>query len=284
MITSTLPACLALLGLGLVLVLARQFGRNMAFHRAALANWPAPDEKLNPRVSIIIPAYNEQTGIEACLDAVVSAAEGMPVPPEVIVVDDRSVDETGARARAAAARHARTLPIRVLSGEAPPPGRRWNGKNWACTQGARAAGGDWLLFIDVDVRLQKGRLVHVIAMAQARSAGLTSITPRIVYTNAAERLLQPLMVLHLGQSIMDFAQMNDPAHPDVAGAAGAFMLFTRRAYDAIGGQAAIAEVVLDDFTLARRIKEAGERLLTFAAPDVATCSMYPRFSPLFEGW
>src|SRR6185312_16696631 len=57
-------------------------------------------------------------------------------PLEVLVVDDRSTDDTAARVGELARRDPR---LRLIAGEELPPG--WYGKPWACLQGYRAARG-----------------------------------------------------------------------------------------------------------------------------------------------
>jgi|SRR5687768_9654823 len=84
------------------------------------------------KISVILPAKNESEGLRRTLPALVAA---MP-EAEVIVVDDGSSDDTAAVARSAG--------VRVLSS----PYSMGNGA--AIKRGARAAGGDVLVFMDAD--------------------------------------------------------------------------------------------------------------------------------------
>ena len=102
-----------------------------------------------PLVSVIIPAYNEGDNIKGCA---ISVLDSTPLSSlEVWVVDDQSTDETLAIAQSLLAGDSR---LQVLAGESRPGGEVWLGKNWACTQGVKQAKGEFLLFLDADVKLQ----------------------------------------------------------------------------------------------------------------------------------
>src|SRR5437588_13122192 len=89
-----------------------------------------------PKISIIVPARNEESCLGACL-ASLTAQTGVPF--EVFVVDDHSTDRT----REIAA----SFPgVRVL--QARPLPDCWSGKNNAVTTGALAAPREWLRYPD----------------------------------------------------------------------------------------------------------------------------------------
>lgn len=106
-----------------------------------------PADALDPeralRVSVVIPARNEAVNIENCLSSI--AASTYP-DFEIIVVDDRSGDETVALSRSVPAGNPSR--IVVIDGEELPEG--WLGKPWACWQGAQVSDGEFLLFTDAD--------------------------------------------------------------------------------------------------------------------------------------
>ncbi len=102
---------------------------------------PAPAEPA-PLISVIVPARNEARNIRRCLDCLL--AQTYP-NFELIVLDDRSTDDTPAILRSYAAGEAR---LKVLPGAELPSG--WAGKPHALSQAAQAAGGEWLCFVDAD--------------------------------------------------------------------------------------------------------------------------------------
>ncbi|MCX8126884.1 MAG: glycosyltransferase family 2 protein, partial [Dehalococcoidia bacterium] len=97
-----------------------------------------------PLVSILVPARNEEINIRACLECL--RLQDYP-NFEVLVLDDNSTDNTYASAMSIAELDQR---FRVIAGLPLPEG--WTGKAFACNQLARAASGEWLLFIDADTR------------------------------------------------------------------------------------------------------------------------------------
>src|SRR5690242_3716254 len=116
-----------------------------------LAKAPVASGRL---VSVIIPARNEAETIETVVRSVLTSTYR---PLEVLVVDDRSTDDTAARAEALAREDDR---VRLVRGGELPAG--WFGKAWACVQGYRAAGGELLVFTDADTTHGRELLGHAV--------------------------------------------------------------------------------------------------------------------------
>ena len=120
------------------------------------------------RLSLVIPVYNEEHHIKACLDAV--AAQTV-TPFEVIVVDNNSTDAT--------AQLARGYPfVRVI--EEPRQGR-----GWARSKGFDEAQGEIIGRIDADSRLAHDWVEHALArfahdesLQGITGLGRTSLLPR----------------------------------------------------------------------------------------------------------
>ena len=140
----------------------------------------------------------------------------------------------------------------------------------------------WVLFIDADVRLKPDALRRALAQAIDEEADLFSLAPRLVCGCLAEWMVQPIMASLLGLGFPIVAA-NDPASP-VAFAAGPFMLFRRSTYEAIGGHRALADEVVEDLALARRIKSEGYRLRYLLGVDALDLRMYADLPSLWEGW
>ena len=176
----------------------------------------------------------------------------------------------------------------VLEAGPRPTSQPWCGKNWPASVGAEAPwpegepGDQWLLFLDADVRLAPAALVSAVEEAKRSSADLLSLAPRLSCTCLAEWLVQPIVINFLG---LEFPlQRTNDADDPTAFAAGPFMLFNRRAYEAIGGHAAMPSEVVEDLALARRIKASGYRLRYLLGLDLVHLSMYPDLAALWEGW
>ncbi|MCX7669869.1 MAG: glycosyltransferase family 2 protein, partial [Anaerolineae bacterium] len=226
-------------------------------------------------VSILIPARNEA----AVIGETVRRMLAQTYPRfELIVLDDGSTDGTAEVARAAAAGDAR---LRVIAGEALPSG--WAGKNWACHQLAQAAQGDWLLFTDADTVWAPGALAAVVAEAERTRADLLTVWPTQITVTWAERLVVPLMALVVIGYLPVFMVHYTPWSP-FAAANGQCLLFRRRAYEAIGGHAALKGDVLEDVKFARRIKAHRLRLRMADGNGLVSCRMYTDWPGVRDGY
>ena len=234
-----------------------------------------------PKVSVIVPAYNEAENIRDCTIAILESTRLSVDNLEVLIVDDRSTDDTLAIAQTLQ-QQLNDPRLKILAGQARPADQYWAGKNWACAEAVQVATGEFLLFIDADVRLKPGAIETAIETVQTEKIDLLTCMPALVCECFAEWLVQPLMFNHLAVCF-DFTAVNDPT-TDSAFAAGPFMLFRRSAYDKIGGHEAVASEIVEDVELARRIKRGGLKLGLYAGSNLAFVRMYRSWSALWEGW
>jgi glycosyltransferase involved in cell wall biosynthesis len=202
-----------------------------------------------PRVSIIVPARNEEATIEGVLEGLVS----LDYPNlEVFAVDDRSTDKTGERMDSFAAQDSSGR-IRVFHVTELPGG--WLGKTHAMWAAARQATGDWLLFTDADVFFRRDTLRRAVAYAETAKADHLVMFPSMVMETPGER-----MMISFFQTLFVFGhrpwKVADPKSKDHMGV-GAFNLIRRTTYDSIGSYQALRMEVLDDMKLGKVVKQAG---------------------------
>lgn len=227
-------------------------------------------------LSVIIPARNEEANLGECLESLTSQSESffqLGREWEILVVNDGSTDRTGEIARSKSG-------VTVL--EAAPLENGWTGKANAIWTAVKASRGRWLLFTDADTLHQPGNLRRAMHEAQKYKAGLLSYSPRQLITGLAQATVMPLIFCELALSYPP-AKVSDPADR-LAAANGQFMLFSREAYERIGGHAAVAREILEDVELARIVKKRGIGIRFRYAPDALSTRMYRTTEQMVEGW
>jgi chlorobactene glucosyltransferase len=228
-----------------------------------------------PRVSILVPARNEEKNIGGCVQSLL--AQDYP-SFKVFVLDDQSSDGTLAILEQIATLQPR---LKVLDGGSPPEG--WSGKNWACVQLAQAAEGDLLFFTDADTFHRPQTLRVLVTALMGEQADLLTGFPHQELHSWGERLLVPFFSwaslcfnpLWLAYKLR---------LPVLSSAVGQLMLFRREAYQAIGGHVSVGSSIVDDLMLARRIKAAGLRWRVVRVSDLITCRMYRGSQETFNGF
>jgi chlorobactene glucosyltransferase len=227
-----------------------------------------------PLVSIIIPARNESRTIPTVIQSVL---ESTYQPFEVLVVDDRSTDDTASLVRGFAS----DARLRLLSGEELPPG--WYGKPWACVQGYRASRGDLLLFTDADTRHYPELLERAVGALLTQRADLVTVAPLQRCITFWERIVMPqiwyLLALRYTPPSVNRARRGR----DVI-ANGQFILTSRTAYEAAGTHAAVRHEVAEDLALAQTYVGKGLKLHFAFAERLMETRMYQGLSSLIEGW
>ena len=226
-----------------------------------------------PLVSVIVPARDEERGVEAAVASLAAQEYGAL---EVIVVDDESSDSTAAEARAAA-----TDRVRVVSGLPVPPG--WVGKSWACHQGFELARGEWLLFTDADVRHAPDTVGRVLALTERQRVAGVTLLPVIETAGVVERAIQPAAAVLIRSFVAPGLLVRSPRSP-VAIAAGGFILVSRVAYEGVGGHEAMRHELVDDQMLAVRLKAAGTPLALAGSAGRVRVRMYIGARESLRGW
>ena len=197
-------------------------------------------------LSVIIPARNEEHNLPALLASLNAQSVR---PQEIIVVDDASTDRT--------ADVARSFGATVISSQPLPAD--WRGKTWACQQGADAAHGDTLLFVDADTWIEAFGLERILA---DKSTGALSAVPYHEVRLPYEQL-----------SVFFNLIMTAATLPD--GLFGQMLLVSREDYRRVGGHGAVKGRILENFHLAERFREEGIPLRSIPGKGMLSFRMYP---------
>ncbi len=230
-----------------------------------------------PPISIVVPARDEERSIERCVRSLLAQTLA---DFEVIVVDDRSTDRTREILERLAREDSR---LRIVAGAELPAG--WIGKTWALQQGAAVARGDWLLFTDADSVHSPASATSSLAFARAQHVDVISTITHQELRTFAERAILPSILGLVFFSQGNFRQLNDPAQTRRALANGQYIFISRRAYDGLGGHAAVRDQMVEDIEFARLVKRDGRyRLMLTAGEDLASVRMYHSFREIWNGF
>lgn len=224
-------------------------------------------------VVAVIPARDEADGIGAAVGSLLT--QDYPGTLEVVVIDDGSRDGTADVARAAAAACGAPARLTVLTGL--PLAAGWTGKLWAQSQGVARAldrAPDFLLLTDADIVHEPGNVADLVARAEAHGHDLVSYLVLLPVESAAERELLPAFV-YFFLMLYPPRWIADPRRA-TAGAAGGCMLVRPAALARIGGLASMASALIDDCTLAARVKASGGRPWLGLTRTARSLRRYPR--------
>ena len=226
-----------------------------------------------PLVSVIVPARNESATVGTVTRSVLATTYR---PFELLVVDDRSTDDT-----AAVVQRLADSRVRLIRGEPLPDG--WYGKPWACYQGYRAAQGELLLFTDADTRHEPELLAQAVGTLLRERAGLVTISPHQECVTFWERIVMPQIWFLLALRYQPAAVNQARRERDVI-ANGQFILTTREAYEAAGTHAAVRDEVAEDLALAQAFLRGSQKLHFAFADQLMATRMYHGLPHLIEGW
>ncbi len=222
-------------------------------HRRAwvrLSDCPAdPPQGGWPGVAVIFAARDEEAGVGRATRSML--AQEAPVT-EVLAVDDRSTDATGAILDALAAADPR---LRVVHVRELPPG--WLGKNHALQAAAETTAARWLLFTDADVVFTPGSVGKAVAWAESNGLDHLTVAPEVPTETYGERVFLAFFSLAFALHAPPW-RVTDPRRKASAGV-GAFNLVRADAFRAIGGLRRLSLSIDDDMRLGQALKFAGYR-------------------------
>ena len=227
-----------------------------------------------PRLSVCVPARNEERGVEACLHSLLN--QNYP-NFEVIAIDDHSTDRTGDIMRNLAQENSR---LKVLKAADLPEG--WLGKPFALHQAFKVTRGEYLLFTDADPVFKPTALNTAVHVMRERDLDVLTLMPKAEFGSFWERAVQPVIFGFIA-SLTRFKNVNDPDHRSAMGF-GAFLMFRRSAYEKIGGHEAGKSDVLEDVLIAKRAKGAGLKLFVADAKQLFSIRMYFGLKEIWFGW
>ena len=256
----------ALLGVGalwIMLWFARLSGWNPAPRGGSLESSSAWS------VSVVIPARNEESNVQACLEGFRGQGDASL---QLLVVDDGSTDATESRVRTAQKCDSR---IQLIHASSRSEG--WSGKTWALTEGVKATTGEWLLFCDADTVVAGDALQCAQRRVEDENLDCLSIIPQMVSTRVSVSML--VAGLALARAI--FFRPTSPGNPGMT--QGAFLVVRRSAFESVGGFSAVRGSLLEDVEFGSILCKSGFKVCTLAASSVIRTTMYASFPEAWAG-
>ncbi len=235
---------------------------------------PGPPQDA-PKVSVVVAAKDEAENIEVCIRTLLQ----QDYPNfEVVVCNDRSVDDTPGIVQRVAASDARCRLVNITH---LPQG--WCGKNNAMQTGITQTNGEWVVMIDADCRQISPRtLSAAVQHAKDTATDMLSVLPVLEMKGFWENVVQPVCG---GVMMIWFHpdKVNDPAKPN-AYANGAFMMIRRSTYEAIGRHENVKDRMNEDMHMADLVKRSGFKLRVVRSRDLFICRMYTSLGAILRGW
>ncbi|HSA73217.1 MAG TPA: glycosyltransferase [Nitrososphaeraceae archaeon] len=203
-----------------------------------------------PKVSIIVPARNEEETISKCLQSLLSQDYDNY---EVIAIDDSSTDNTLSIISKLSEKDNRLITV-----NSPPRPNDWIGKNWACFHGYKKSTGEILLFTDADSVHRPDALSSAINTMIHDDLDAVTLVPKLLCHDLITKFTLPVLSVFL-HSRYSPLRVNNPKNK-IGYFFGTFYLISKKNYEKIGTHEKVRQELVEDGALGRRVKEQGMRL------------------------
>jgi chlorobactene glucosyltransferase len=227
------------------------------------------------RVSVLVPARNEERCIENCVRSI---CEQNVDDLEVIVLNDQSEDSTGEILERLTLEYSN---LKVINGTPLPTG--WVGKSWACHNLSMHATGDILIFTDADTVHHQGLIARSVAYMTMHKIDMLSLVPRQIMTSFAEHAVIPIVHMIFFATWLNIRRVaRNTTTPSAA--IGQFIAFTRQAYTTVGGHERVRYSLVEDVFLAKAAAQDNLRSALINGTDGIDCHMYTSASEVTRGF
>ncbi|HZK97652.1 MAG TPA: glycosyltransferase family 2 protein [Prolixibacteraceae bacterium] len=229
----------------------------------------------NPLISVLIPARNEAENIDVLLtDLINQHYQNI----EIVVFDDQSDDQTVEIVSALAETDSR---IKLFRSNGLPNG--WLGKNFGCHSLSLHAKGEYLLFLDADVRMGEDIILSVVSYSETYRLGLLSIFPEQIVITPGEKMTVPIMNYIL-LSLLPLPLVQWTSFRSLAAANGQFMLFNTSVYNRFMPHEHVKNCKVEDIEIARYLKAERIPIACLTGNKSIRCRMYNSFGDAVRGF
>ncbi len=203
-----------------------------------------------PKVSVILPARNEENFIKKCLDSLINQDYQNY---EIIVIDDSSEDNTGKIISEYAKKNSKIVPV-----SAKPKPEGWMGKNWACMEGYRKSTGELLLFTDADTTHSEKVISLSVKHFLSFNLDALSTIPKMLTFDFWTNITLPMIstFLHTRFSALN---VNNP-EKKTGYFFGSFFIMKKDVYEKVGMHEGVKNEIVEDGALGKKVKESGYKM------------------------
>jgi glycosyltransferase involved in cell wall biosynthesis len=233
------------------------------------------DGSFHSLVSVLIPARNEENNIASLLNDLLNQ-DYQNI--EIIVFNDLSTDRTEEIVSSFVKSDKR---VRLINSDGLTNG--WLGKNFACHNLAKQAQGEYLLFVDADVRIKGDVIINSISIAEKHQLGLLSVFPKQLMKSGGEYLTVPVMNYIL-LTLLPLVLVHKSKNPSLAAANGQFMLFKRASYIQMLPHEKFKSSKVEDIDISRFFKTKNIPIACLLGDHTIECRMYNSFTEAVNGF
>jgi chlorobactene glucosyltransferase len=258
----------------LVIVASYFFILSLSNHYEMWRFTHGPEIFEGPLVSVLIPARNEETNIEKCLD---SLRNQHYKNYEILVLNDNSTDNTEKILDRISAEDKR---VKVFTGKPLPDD--WFGKPFALHQLSSHAKGDILIFTDADTIHSPASISWAVTNLELLKTDMVSGYIGQVFLSFGEIITVPLMFFLTGFVIPLFINRFTKSSL-FAAAIGQFIVIRHDVFKAIGGCETFKKKTSEDIYMSRILKKKGYSTRFLNISDHVFCRMYAGYRNAIEG-
>ena len=230
-------------------------------------------EHHTPKVSIIVPARNEEEFISKCLDSLI---EQDYENYEIIVIDDSSEDSTGEIIKKYAEKNSKIIHV-----SARPKPDDWMGKNWACMEGYKKATGELLLCTDSDTKHSKNIVSLAVAHLLSKKLDALTVIPKMLCLDKWTKITLPMLSTFL-HTRFSANRVNDPSKK-TGYFFGSFFIIKKDVYEEVGTHEGVKHEIIEDGALGKKVKDSGFKLKMVRGEHLIEAIWARSWSTLWNG-
>ncbi|HXV67199.1 MAG TPA: glycosyltransferase [Nitrosopumilaceae archaeon] len=227
----------------------------------------------NPKVSVIVPARNEEDFISRCLDSLL--IQDYP-NYEIVVIDDSSDDSTGQIIKKYSEKYSKIIHV-----SARPKPEDWMGKNWACMEGYKKSTGELLLCTDSDTKHSNKIISLAVAHLESEKIDALTVIPKMLCLDNLTRITLPMLSTFL-HTRFSAIRVNNPSKK-TGYFFGSFFIIKKTVYEAIGTHEGVKHEIIEDGALGKKVKEFGFKLKMVRGEHLLEAVWARNWSTLWNG-